>query len=74
VGGGTEPWGTPSSISLGIEISASTETLNLPSDRNDLRSLITQVENVYRKPVCHVVSKAFAISKNTAAVDILLLK
>jgi hypothetical protein len=31
-------------------------------------------DNLYSKPVCHVVSKAFSISKNVAAVDILLLK
>jgi hypothetical protein len=30
--------------------------------------------NLYSKPGCHVVSKVFSISKNTAAVDILLLK
>jgi hypothetical protein len=29
---------------------------------------------LYSKPVCHVMSKAFSISKNTAVVDILLLK
>jgi hypothetical protein len=32
------------------------------------------VVNLWSKPGCHVVSKAFSISKNTAAVDILLLK
>jgi hypothetical protein len=31
-------------------------------------------DNLYIKPRCHVVSKAFSISQNTAAVDILLLK
>jgi hypothetical protein len=30
--------------------------------------------NLYSKPDFHEVSKAFSISKNTAAVDILLLK
>jgi hypothetical protein len=29
-------------------------------------------DTLYSKPVCHVVSKAFSISKNTAAVDMLL--
>jgi hypothetical protein len=32
------------------------------------------VDNLYSKPKCHVVSKAFSISKNTAGVDVLLLK
>jgi hypothetical protein len=31
-------------------------------------------DNLYSKPVCHVVSRAFSISKNTAAEDMLLLK
>jgi hypothetical protein len=30
--------------------------------------------NLYSRPECHVVSKAFPISKNTAGVDVLLLK
>jgi hypothetical protein len=29
-------------------------------------------DNLYSKPVCNVVSKAFSISKNTAAVNMLL--
>jgi hypothetical protein len=32
------------------------------------------LENPYSKPRCHVVSRAFSISKNTTAVDVLLLK
>jgi hypothetical protein len=31
-------------------------------------------DNLYSKPRCHVISKAFSITKNTAAVDKLLLK
>jgi hypothetical protein len=31
-------------------------------------------DSLYSRPGCHVVSKAFSMSKNTAAVDILLLK
>jgi hypothetical protein len=55
------------------------KTLNFLSERKELISLIWLVENsnlhnLYNKPVCHVVSKAFSMSKNTAAVDILLLK
>jgi hypothetical protein len=29
------------------------------------------LDNLYSKPGCHVVSKAFSLSKNTAAVDML---
>jgi hypothetical protein len=29
---------------------------------------------MYSKPRCHAVSKAFSISKNTAAIDMLLMK
>jgi hypothetical protein len=32
------------------------------------------LDNLYTKPVYHAVSKAFSMCKNTAAVDILLLK
>jgi hypothetical protein len=31
-------------------------------------------DSVYSRPGCHVVSKAFSMSRNTATVDILLLK
>jgi hypothetical protein len=59
--------------------SHSTKTLNLRCERKELMSLIKLVEcsnfdNIYSKPECNVVSKAFSMSKNTAAVDILLLK
>jgi hypothetical protein len=30
------------------------------------------VDNLYSKPRCHVVSKDFSKSKNTAAIDMLL--
>jgi hypothetical protein len=48
-------------------------------ERKEIISLIKLVEkcifdNLYSKPGCYVVSKAFSISKNTAVVDILLLK
>jgi hypothetical protein len=33
-----------------------------------------KLDNLYRKSWCHVVSDAFSISKNTAAVNMLLLK
>jgi hypothetical protein len=32
------------------------------------------LDNLYGKPECHVLSKAISMSKNTAAVNILLLK
>jgi hypothetical protein len=32
------------------------------------------LDNLYSKPECRVISKAFSMSKNTAAVDILLLE
>jgi hypothetical protein len=34
----------------------------------------SNLDNLYSKLECHVVSKAFSMSKNTAAVEILLLK
>jgi hypothetical protein len=81
VGDKIEHFGTPACISLGVDISPSTETLNLHCERKEPMSLIKLVENssldnlqllVYSEPECHVVSKAFSMSKNTAAVDILL--
>jgi hypothetical protein len=71
VGDRTEPWGTPARISLGVDISSSTETMNLHCERKELMSFIKLVENsnldnLYSKPECHVVSKAFSMSKNTA--------
>jgi hypothetical protein len=78
VGDRTEPRGTPACISLHVDISPSTKT-KFSSERKDLISCINLVENsnfdnLYSRPECHVVSKAFLMSKNTAAVDILLLK
>jgi hypothetical protein len=57
----------------------SIETLNFHWERKELVSLIKLVENshldnLYSNPLCHAVSNAFSISKNTAAVDISLLK
>jgi hypothetical protein len=70
-----ETCGTPAFISLGVDISPSTETLNFLYERNELISLIKLVEksnldNLYIKPGCLVLSKAFSIYKNTAGVDI----
>jgi hypothetical protein len=62
VGDRTEPCGTPVCITFGVDISPSTETLNILCDRKELTSLIKLIENsnldsLYSKPVCHVVSK-----------------
>jgi hypothetical protein len=71
--------GAPLLITLGVDISPSTETPTLVCERKELMSLIKLVENsnldkIHSKPECHMLSKAFSISKNTAAVDIALLK
>jgi len=74
VGARTEPCGTPASISLGVDSSPSTETLNFLWDRYEPISFIKLTEscnfdNLYNKPGCHVVSKAFSMSKNTASLS-----
>jgi hypothetical protein len=79
VGDRTEPRGTPARISLGVDISPSTETLNLHYERKELMNFMKLVENsnldnLYSKPECHVVSKAFSMFKNTMVADVLLLK
>jgi hypothetical protein len=75
----TEPWDTLARITLGLNISPSTETMNLRCERKELMSLIKLVQNsnldiLYSKPHCHVLLMAISMCKNTAAVDILLLK
>jgi hypothetical protein len=77
----TKPWGTPIAIAMatGVANSPATMTSNFLSLRKKAISLTRLVENSHSdnlcsRPQCHVVSKAFSISKNTAAVDILLLK
>jgi hypothetical protein len=77
VGDKTEPCGNPAGIYLDIDISPSIETLNSHCKRNALINLITWVENsnldnLYSKPWHHVVSKAFAISMNTAAIHVIV--
>jgi hypothetical protein len=74
-----ETCGTPACMFLGADISPSTETLmNFLWERELIRliKLIENynVDNLYSKPRCHVVSQVFSISKNTAALDMLLLK
>jgi hypothetical protein len=75
----TETCDTPALTSLGVYILPSTETLNFHSERNLLINLIrflenSIVDNLYNKSGFHKVSKAFSMSRNTVAVDILLLK
>jgi hypothetical protein len=74
-----EPRGTPAFISLGVDVSPSTETLNFLCVRNELISFIRLVENsifddLYSKHWCYTVSTVSSTSKNTAAVNILFLK
>jgi hypothetical protein len=64
---------------FGVYISPSSEFLNLLCEINQQISLMRLVEdsivdNLCSKPRCHKVLKAFSISKNTAAVDTLMLK
>jgi hypothetical protein len=72
-----EPCGT-SVISLGVDISPSTENINFLWESKELMrwldSKIFNSGNSYSKPSYHVAPKAFPISKNTAAVAMLLLK
>jgi hypothetical protein len=79
VGDRTELCGTPASISLSVDISPSNETQDFPCERKEPISLLRLIENcnvynLYSKPTYYVLSKVFSISKNTLAVDILLLK
>jgi hypothetical protein len=77
VGSRTE-CGTPACISRGVDDSPSTTNLKFLLVRNELISFIKfadtcNLDSLYSKPGSHVVSKTFSISKNTAAVDIILL-
>jgi hypothetical protein len=67
VGDRTEPSGTPSCISLGVDNSPSTETLNLRCDRKDPISLVklfenSNFDNLHSNPEFHVVLEAFSMS------------
>jgi hypothetical protein len=79
LGARMEPCSTPDFISRGVGISPSIETLRILCERNELVSLMMLAErhnseSLYNTIVCQVVSKAFSMSENTAAVDMLLLK
>jgi len=78
VGTRTEPCGTPACISLGVDNAPSSETVIFLLVKNELISFIKFVEKCnldnFYEPGCHIVSEAFSISKDTAAVVILLIK
>jgi hypothetical protein len=68
-----EPCSTPACKSRGMDSLPSTITLNFLLERNELVSLI-MLDKKCNLDRCHVMPKAFLISKKTAAVDISLLK
>jgi hypothetical protein len=78
IGARTDPCGTPAATFLGEESSPSTETSNFLVIKKEAISLMRFIGNcnsdsLYSTPGCHVVSEAFSMSKNRAAVGILLL-
>jgi hypothetical protein len=79
LGARTENCGTRACISRGVDNSPSIVILNFLFLRNKITCLINFVEkcncdSLYSNSGCHVVSKAFLISKNTTAIGILLLR
>jgi hypothetical protein len=75
----TKPCSTSALISLGAEISPSTESINFLCERKALISLIGLAENysldsLFSKKARHVVSKAFSTSCDTATLVSLLLE
>jgi hypothetical protein len=76
----TETCRSAAFISLGVDIlflpSTVTEFSLRKKEQISLNRLIENfnLDNLYSKPKCQVVSNAFLIFKNTAAVDMLLLK
>jgi hypothetical protein len=68
-----EPCGTHACTSLGTDILSLTKALNFPLERKKSNKLVHigqkfKIDNLCNKPGCHTVSKAFSISKNSAAV------
>jgi len=62
-----------------MDISPSTVTLNFLLERNELISLIMLAEkcnlkSLRNRSACQTVSKAFSMSENIAAIEILFLK
>jgi hypothetical protein len=75
VGDRTELCETPACMSLGVDISSLTETLYFPEREKLISFFKTDLNfNLYRRRMCNVVEKTSSISKNTAAVGMLLLK
>jgi hypothetical protein len=79
VGDRMEPCGTPACISLVVDISPLTKTLNFLREIKELINLIRLNENfnsdnLHSNPRRHFVSKRFSTSKNTAVINILFLK
>jgi hypothetical protein len=69
IGARTKLCGTPAYISRGVDILSSSVTVNFLLESNDIISLIMlaekcNLEGLCNNPGCHVVSKAFSISKN----------
>jgi len=63
-----EPCDTPACLFRGLDSSLSTISLNILLERNTLINLIKleekcNLDSLHSKPGCHVVSKAFSISK-----------
>lgn len=76
VGDKEEPWGITACIYIGVDIRLSMEALNFLWEGKCLMCLTVLMENcnlndLYYKPGCRVISKALLMSKNTAAVGIL---
>jgi len=73
VGARTEPYSTPACIPLGVDNSPSAETQKFLFVNNELIGFIKfaekcNINNLYNKPVCHVVPNSSSMSKNTATV------
>lgn len=69
--------GAAAFVSVGTYFSLSKEFLNFLFERKGLNTFIKVAENyssfrVTSKTLCHMVSMAFSVFKNTAVVDIVL--
>jgi hypothetical protein len=79
VGARMEPCCTPACISwwcgqFALNYNSEFSVGNEWANKFDEAGRKMQFGSLYSKPGCHVVSKAFSISKKTAALEILLLK
>jgi hypothetical protein len=75
-GARTEPWGTPAYIFLAEKFAVYQDFKFSVSEKRrwGLSKILILTIYTYSRSECYVMSKAFSISKNTAAVDISLLK